>query len=188
MKMLLPLLIAFVVVGCDPAPNATTTTEPPKPTQPSPQPSQPVTAPKTTKSNDNVKRIYQLKSLEQVTLKAGSKSFPAWVMDTDGKREEGMMFLTDKEVKDNEGMIFVFATPAKQSFWMENTILPLDIAFIDKSGVVLNIQKGKPFDESPLPSKGDSLYVLELKQGKAKGLGVVPGAKLTIPQSIKSKD
>jgi uncharacterized membrane protein (UPF0127 family) len=107
-------------------------------------------------------------------------------MDTPTKRNEGMMFLRDKEVKLSEGMIFVFAEPQPLSFWMKNTYIPLDIAFIDKSGKILNVAQMKPLDESGTPSKGDALYVLEMKKGAFKKYGVKAGQKLAIPKSVKA--
>lgn len=130
---------------------------------------------------DNPSRVHQLWTLKKVNLKANGHVIHAWVMDDDSKREEGMMFLTNKEVKDDEGMIFVFPQPDKQSFWMHNTILPLDIVYIDPRHSVLNIQKGKPFNDSPLPSAGIAQYVLELKQGMAAKFGIRKGTKIAFP-------
>lgn len=136
---------------------------------------------------DSLRRQFHLDKLERVTLKAAGHDIPTWVMDTDPKKQEGMMWLVDKDVKDDEGMIFVFAKAAHQGFWMENTILPLDIIFISKDKKVLNIQHGKPYDQTNLPSAGDAMYVLEMKDGASKRLGIKPGTVITIPDTVKSK-
>lgn len=108
-------------------------------------------------------------------------------MDDDSKQQEGMMWLTEKDVKDDQGMLFVFGSPAQQSFWMQNTLIPLDIIYIDAKGKVLNIVHGKPRDESPLPSTGPAQYVLELKDGMAARYRIGPGTVLTIPANAKYK-
>lgn len=134
--------------------------------------------PSTVPANPN--RIYQLRALSRRWVKTPKTSIPVWVMDTESKRAEGMMFLTNKEVKDTEGMLFVFPDESPRSFWMRNTILPLDICYLTKSGKVLNVAKARPYDESPVPSSGSATYVLELKLGMASKLGVKPGVTLKI--------
>jgi uncharacterized membrane protein (UPF0127 family) len=134
--------------------------------------------PSTVPANPN--RIYQLRALSRRWVKTPKTSIPVWVMDTESKRAEGMMFLTNKEVKDTEGMLFVFPDESPRSFWMRNTILPLDICYLTKSGKVLNVAKARPYDESPVPSSGSATYVLELKLGMAAKLGVKPGVTLKV--------
>jgi hypothetical protein len=136
----------------------------------------------------NASRQFQLKDLQVVQLSAAGRTFPAWVMDTTAKRSEGMMFLTEREVRPNEGMLFVFAETQPLSFWMRNTILPLDIAYLAPDGRVLNVGKGRPFDESPVPSAGRAKYVLELRQGVAKKWGIGPGTRVKIPSTVRAKD
>jgi uncharacterized membrane protein (UPF0127 family) len=117
----------------------------------------------------------------------GSTKIDAWLMDDASKQQEGMMWLTEKDVKDDQGMLFVFASPTAQSFWMQNTLIPLDIIYADAKGKVLNIVHGKPRDESPLPSTGPAQYVLELKDGMAAKYRIGPGTVLTIPANAKFK-
>lgn len=108
-------------------------------------------------------------------------------MDDDSKRQEGLMFVSDDEMKADEGMLFVFANEKPQGFWMENTILPLDIVYIDSKGKVVSIAKGKAFDTKTLPSEGPAQYVLELKQGSVEKLGVKKGTSLGLPK-VASQD
>src|SRR5207245_531028 len=137
---------------------------------------------------NSLKRTYQLSDLQGVTLKANGHDIPTWVMDTEDKQREGMMWLTADDVHDNDGMIFVFPSAQQQSFWMKNTLLALDIIYISDKKKVLNIQEGKPLDEiTKLPSKGPAIYVLEMKQGAAKRLGIGPGTEISIPDTVKSK-
>ena len=88
------------------------------------------------------------------------------------------MFLTDREVKATEGFLFAFPRSEPRSFWMRNTVIPLDIIYLDSKGKVLNIQKGEPFKEFGLPSDGPSQYVLELKGGYAAKYGIKKGSIL----------
>ncbi len=134
----------------------------------------------------NARRLFQLFELRRVRLIVGGHRFKAWVMDTPGKRQEGMMFIEDAKIKADEAMLFVFAEPAPQGFWMQNTLMPLDIAYFSKELKLLNVQHGKPKDETTLPSMGDSQYVVEFKSGTCKRLGIKPGATLNFPPGIRA--
>lgn len=134
----------------------------------------------------NPDRIYQLKDLKTATITAGAKKIKVWIMNTPTKRNEGMMFLTDKDVRMDQGMLFVFASPQPLGFWMRNTLIPLDIAYADKTGKILNTAQMKALDESNVPSKGASLYALEMKKGAFKKLGIKAGMKLGIPKTIRA--
>jgi uncharacterized protein len=129
-----------------------------------------------------------LKSLEQTEIKVAGKTIKVWIMDNPSKRAEGMMWLQDDEVPADAGMLFVFLDEEPLSFWMRNTLIPLDIAYINRRGTLLNIQQGKALDEGSLPSKGPSMYVLEMKLGAMKRLGIREGARVEIPARIRAKD
>jgi uncharacterized membrane protein (UPF0127 family) len=142
-------------------------------------------------SSDNPNRAFQLRSLDHSTVTVNGHALDVWVMDTKSKRTEGMMFLNDKDVKDNQGMIFVFngAQPAKDGgFWMKNTKIPLDIIYLAADHKVLNIQEGKPFDTKNLPPSGAYSDVVELKQGQAAKLGIKPGTAMEIPKTLKATE
>lgn len=134
----------------------------------------------------NPKRIYQLSELKRTTIAVAGKKVQVWIMDTPSKRNEGMMFLKDGDVKPNEGMLFVFSYSQPLSFWMQNTLIPLDIAYIDAKGKILNTEQMKALDVTGVPSKGEALYALEMKKGAFKRLGIKAGAKAVIPRSVKA--
>ena len=134
----------------------------------------------------NPDRIYQLKDLKTATITAGPRKIKVWIMNTPTKRNEGMMFLKDKDVRMDQGMLFVFASPQPLGFWMRNTLIPLDIAYADKTGKILNTAQMKALDESNVPSKGASLYALEMKKGAFRRLGIKAGMKLGIPKTIRA--
>ncbi len=80
------------------------------------------------------------------------------------------------------GMLFVFDPPERTSFWMRETWLPLDIAFIDPAGVVRRVVYAAPPNdtrfryESPVPSR----YVVEVPAGTAASVGLEPGARVEL--------
>ena len=127
----------------------------------------------------NPDRIYQLNELKTATITAAGHKFKVWIMNTPTKRNEGMMFLKDKDVHIDQGMLFVFASEQPLSFWMRNTLIPLDIIYIKPDGTVLSIARTVPaLDESPVPSGGRIRAVLELASGRAAQLGILPGDRI----------
>ncbi len=76
----------------------------------------------------------------------------------------------------DEGMIFPMSNGQPATFWMKNTVIPLDIIFIDLNGRISNIAaNARPYDETQLPSVGVVSGVLELDGGRAAQLGIGPG-------------
>ena len=93
--------------------------------------------------------------------------------------EHGLMGRED--LKSDEGMLFVYATPQRMSFWMRNTPTPLDIGFFTADGVLKEVYQMYPFDETPVMSHSSELkYALEMKQGWFEFNGVKPGSKLDL--------
>ena len=107
----------------------------------------------------------------------------ARVADTPNKQEQGLMFV--KKLPENEGMIFVFDQEKKQIFWMKNTLIDLDMVFIDSNKVVTSVAAEVPHSYTYTPDNevayalGYGQYVLELASQTAQKHKVIPGAKLT---------
>lgn len=81
----------------------------------------------------------------------------------------------------DDGMIFVFGRPQKQSFWMRNTPEPLDIAYATKDGAIAEIYPMYPFDERPIYSRSDEIdYAIEMPQGWYAANGVRPGDRVDL--------
>lgn len=78
-------------------------------------------------------------------------------------QEKGLMHVA--ELKDNEGMLFVFSSPKKACFWMKNTPLDLDLLFLDQDGQVLQYESLIAFDLTAKCSDFEANYALELPQG-----------------------
>lgn len=98
------------------------------------------------------------------------------VQDTES-RQLGLMYR--EELGENLGMLFVFESTQVLSFWMRNTFIPLDIAFIDAAGVIVDIQRMEPLDESKqYISAAPALYALEVNAGWFEKNGVNRGSKV----------
>ena len=109
-------------------------------------------------------------------------AFRVEVVATPETRARGLMFR--RRLARDQGMLFVYPRPAPASFWMRNTLIPLDILFADASGVILNIIEAQPLDETPLPSAGPVQFVLEIRGGLAAELGVRPGDRIVSPAML----
>lgn len=153
-------------------------------------PNQPEQDPQIAPFRHNDHRQFQLKDLETTTVVFKDKyKIVCWVMDTNVRRAEGMMFLEDQDFTEDQGMIFVFSQPQPLSFWMHNTLVPLDIAYVDSSGRIIQTYTMKALDEtSDYSSKGNAKYAIELKAGLLKKKGIKIGDYVSISSRIKSKD
>jgi len=98
------------------------------------------------------------------------------VADTDPSRMQGLMHR--QELPQNTGMLFVFPWSEQQSFWMRDTHIPLDVAFADAHGRILNIETGHPLSEQKMLSQGPAMYVLEVPKGWFMLRGLEPGSIL----------
>jgi len=86
----------------------------------------------------------------------------------------GLMYR--RHLLEDQGMIFLFPTPRPVSFWMKNTLIPLDIIFIDEFGKIVKIHpKARPKDETLIPSGGPVTTVLEINAGVSKQQGIRVG-------------
>ena len=80
---------------------------------------------------------------------------------------------------DNRGMLFIFPEMSLRSFYMKNTLMPLDIIYLDESKLIVNIQKNtKPLDETSLPSQVPAQYVFEINAGLTQKWSLKVGDKM----------
>ena len=100
----------------------------------------------------------------------------AEIADNDDLRAQGLM--NRDSLAENHGMLFVYGTAQVRSFWMRNTRIPLDIAFIDGNGVIINIEQMEPQSDQNYYSQGPMMYALEMTQGWFEANGVGPGDRL----------
>ena len=96
------------------------------------------------------------------------------IADNDATREVGLMGRPAME--ERQGMLFIFEDESLTSFWMRNTILPLDMIFINKQGKIVTIHKNtKPFSEDTYSATAMTLFVLEVNAGFAEKYGIKEG-------------
>lgn len=122
--------------------------------------------------------VHPVSGLEIIplTVTSGRKvhKFRVEVAATPAQQEQGLMFR--REMGANEGMIFPHEVPRMASFWMKNTVLPLDIIFVGPDRRIINIAANTtPFSLDPVPSDGPTSAVLELNAGRSAQLGLKPG-------------
>jgi uncharacterized membrane protein (UPF0127 family) len=105
---------------------------------------------------------------------AGPVTITVEIADTAQSRAVGLMFRRDLGLR--QGMLFDFQAPQPVSFWMRNTLIPLDMLFIDSGGRIVRIHaNAEPLSEVPIPSGEPVLAVLEIAGGEAARLGIAVG-------------
>jgi hypothetical protein len=110
----------------------------------------------------------------------GVVRFSVEVADDAAERARGLMFRDDMPA--GAGMLFVYPEAGPVSFWMKNTLIPLDMVFADAAGRVVHVHENAvPLDETPIPGRGTVQFVLEINGGLARGLGIAPGAEMRHP-------
>jgi uncharacterized membrane protein (UPF0127 family) len=110
----------------------------------------------------------------------GAARFRVEVADTPASRAQGLMFV--EQMPRMSGMLFVYERPQPARFWMENTLIPLDIIFADASGVVRHIHKDAiPLDRTPIVGGDGIQFVLELNAGMSAALGLGVGDVMRHP-------
>ena len=108
--------------------------------------------------------------------KGGSTPLRVEIARTDAQRQQGLMHR--KELKDGEGMLFIFERDQVLSFWMKNTLIPLSIAYISSDGRILEIYDMEPGNLASVSSSRSARYALEVPQGWFNRVGVAPGDRL----------
>ena len=111
----------------------------------------------------------------------GQARFRVEVADDGEERMVGLMNRPEMAV--GAGMLFVYPKPQRTiSFWMRNTLIPLDILFFDATGTMTARQlNAVPLDETMLDGGTDVQYVLEINGGLAERMGLDLGTQLRHP-------
>lgn len=108
------------------------------------------------------------------------KSIQVETARTPAERFRGLMFRS--LLAADHGMLFIFERPGKNRFWMKNTLIPLDIIWLDARKRIIHIENQvPPCQRDPCPAYGpsaDSLYVLEVNAGVAHDRGLRIGMAL----------
>jgi uncharacterized membrane protein (UPF0127 family) len=107
--------------------------------------------------------------------------FDVEIADDPAERAEGLMYR--ETLADNAGMLFLYPKPQPVQFWMKNTPLSLDIAFVRGDGTIARIAESTtPMSEELIPSGEPVVAVLEVKAGIMRQLGIVAGDRLRNPK------
>ena len=117
-----------------------------------------------------------------VTVRTASAAhtFRAEVARTAEEQARGLMFR--ESLAPDAAMIFPFPQPRLASFWMRNTMIPLDMIFIRADGTIANIEREtEPYSLDSRPSEGPVAAVLEIAGGRAAELGIEPGDTVSWP-------
>lgn len=110
---------------------------------------------------------------------AGRTHFYVELATTEAERKKGLM--ERPEMQREWGMLFVFDRAEQRSFWMKNTLIPLDIIYLDSTGEVVNvIHEATPETTTPRYSEGPARFVVEINGGMAASAGIEPGTQMTV--------
>ena len=102
----------------------------------------------------------------------------AEVVDTPAERAVGLQFRDN--LPDGTGMLFVFESEAPRSFWMKDTYIALDIAYLDVNFRIVDIQQMEPQTEELHPSARPAMFALEVRKGWFAEKGIAVGAQATV--------
>jgi len=110
-------------------------------------------------------------------IKVGGHELKVEVAQSEEQRMQGLMFR--KQLGRNDGMLFIFDEPAYHAMWMKNTLIPLSVAFVDKSGEILNILDMEPQTLDTHMAAGPAIYAIETNKGWFAENKVKAGDKVT---------
>lgn len=119
---------------------------------------------------------------DRVSLRGpwGRARFDVELADDDASRAKGLM--NRPEMPRRAGMLFIYPRPQRASFWMRNTLIPLDMIFADREGRVTKVHSNAiPLDETMIDGGRNVRFVLEINGGLAERYGIAPGTLLRHP-------
>lgn len=111
-----------------------------------------------------------------VDITIGDKKYKVEIADTPEKQEKGLM--GRKSLPEDQGMLFIYDEPQDLSYWMKDTLISLDIIFIDDDMEVVSVKQGQPMSEEPI-TEDDVQYVLEVNSNS----GIEEGDQLVVEDS-----
>jgi uncharacterized membrane protein (UPF0127 family) len=110
----------------------------------------------------------------------GEAAFRVEVADSVAERAQGLMHR--ERLATSAGMLFVYPEPQSVGFWMKNTLIPLDMIFMDATGTVQRIgHEAQPHDTRPVKGGDGIQTVLEINGGLSRKIGIEPGWQLRHP-------
>ena len=141
---------------------------------------------KTTEQDKNGKENPYSELFEKGEIKISDITVEVDIADTDEKRTLGLMYR--KKLDYDKGMIFIFDDNRIRSFWMKNTYIALDIAFVDEDLNIIEVLEMTPLSEKSVRSSRPAKYVIEMNKGWFADNNVYRGAKIEIVNLSFQKD
>ena len=133
----------------------------------------------------------RLDELSTVDLTIKDQPFRLWVADSFSEQNDGLKKITAEQMAPlrdgtERGMLFVFDHSVRTSFWMKDTIIPLDIAYIANDGTVVSVYSMVPLDDrhNGYPPSAPYRYAIEVLGNRFNELGLRPGDVLAIPATV----
>ena len=137
----------------------------------------------------------ELDKLGVVAMTIKDQPVKLWIADEHDERVKGLMFVTSEQMADlpdgtKRGMIFIFEFEQHLSFWMKNTIIPLDIAYLDSVGKVLAIHTMPALDDrTGLYSSGSpARFAIEVNENVWAEIGLQVGDTIALPEELRIKN
>jgi uncharacterized membrane protein (UPF0127 family) len=119
-------------------------------------------------------------------LDVGGVAFAVWLAESDAQHRRGFMFVTADEIAPladgtPRGMLFLFASDRRLSFYMRDTQVPLDLAYATADGTIVEVHELVPFEETSVVASRPVRYALEAIRGTFERHGIGVGDRIAIP-------
>ena len=110
----------------------------------------------------------------------GKHRFKVELAETPAQMAQGLMFR--RSLAPDAGMLFDYKEPTAATMWMRNTLIPLDMLFVDEHGRIVNIhQRAVPNSLDTISAAAPVRAVIELNGGTVERLGIRPGDRVVFP-------
>jgi uncharacterized membrane protein (UPF0127 family) len=115
-----------------------------------------------------------------IVTASGTHNFTVEIATAPAQMEQGLMFR--RSLAPDAGMLFDYRVPSMASMWMKNTLIPLDMLFVDAKGRIVNIhERAVPGSLDTIAAAAPVRAVVELNGGTTARLGIRPGDKVVSP-------
>ena len=115
-----------------------------------------------------------------ILTRSGPHKFTIELANTPDQMTQGLMFR--QSLAPDAGMLFAYSPPAIATMWMKNTLIPLDMLFVDEHGIIVNIgERTVPGSLAAIAAAAPVRAVIELNGGTAARLGIRPGDRVLFP-------
>ncbi len=126
-------------------------------------------------------RLYTRRAPLMIETDGGVVTLDVEIADTPALRRRGLMFR--QRLPRGRGMLLLWPRPSMAALWMKNTLIPLDMVFIDAAGRIVHIhENAQPGDLTPISPGRPVMAVLEIPAGEARRLRLRPGLRVSLPR------